>query len=93
MKVCRSCGELVGLCDECDAMWMVPDTATLPIFPSQPDVPCPFCGVGSGWEHWKNATWEQIQGTRWEKSVALRLHPEAKGPRSSDEGEQDAARL
>ncbi|HAN96911.1 MAG TPA: hypothetical protein DCQ98_05505 [Planctomycetaceae bacterium] len=93
---CISCSELLALCDECDAMWLGPDTANLPIFPNQPEIPCPFCGVGGGWEHYRAATRDELHGTRWEAAVRT---PRAKriidqpSPRSGDEGDQDAARL
>ena len=69
MRVCGSCAELLAICDECDAMWVDPDTATLPFFPSQPGMECPFCGVEAGGEHWRAAAETDWQGTRWEKPV------------------------
>ena len=93
MMRCGDCGELIGLCDECDAMWFVPDSATLPFFPSQPDIPCPFCGVGGGWEHWKRADWDDVRGTRWEAAVRQRGDRNDASTEPGVEGESDAAGL
>ncbi|VAX38407.1 hypothetical protein MNBD_PLANCTO02-1413 [hydrothermal vent metagenome] len=41
----RICGEgdVVALCDECDALWLSPVLKNSPQFPEQPDLPCPYC--------------------------------------------------
>lgn len=36
---------VVGMCDECDAVWRDKDLRDGPHFPTQPDLPCP--GEGS----------------------------------------------
>lgn len=43
LRICSSQQDLVILCDECDALWLSPDTSTPPLFPDQPELPCPAC--------------------------------------------------
>jgi hypothetical protein len=45
---------IVGLCDECDAVWLEPRLTRAPLFPEQPHLPCPDHGsslrdAGSHW--------------------------------------------
>jgi len=41
----RACaqGDIVAMCDECDAVWVSPALVDAPIFPQQPDLPCSYC--------------------------------------------------
>lgn len=48
---CATCWETVELCDECEAMW-IDDGDPTPIYPEQPDLPCPFCGTAQGYANW-----------------------------------------
>lgn len=43
LRICSSQQDLVILCDECDALWLSPDTSAPPLFPDQPELPCPAC--------------------------------------------------
>ncbi|QDU06331.1 hypothetical protein V6x_60830 [Gimesia chilikensis] len=43
LRICSSQLDLVILCDECDALWISSDTSVSPVFPEQPDLPCPSC--------------------------------------------------
>lgn len=45
IRICGGCEAAVVLCDECDALWLKPDCAEPPIFPEQPDAPCPNCAA------------------------------------------------
>ncbi|QDT30430.1 hypothetical protein Enr10x_57960 [Gimesia panareensis] len=43
IRICSSLQDLVILCDECDALWLTPETSVSPHFPQQPALPCPAC--------------------------------------------------
>jgi hypothetical protein len=45
LRACGGCGELVVLCDECDAMWLDANFSARPQFGSQDDLPCPYCAT------------------------------------------------
>ena len=65
IRVCGRCGEVVILCDECDAIWIDGQISGKPVFFEDPDLPCPGCS-DSLWEppaHW--ASLEEIEATEW----------------------------
>ncbi len=59
----------VVLCDECDAVWTTLDTSQAPVFPEQPDLPCPICSASlvRHAAHW--ATAEEIDRLQWRHAV------------------------
>lgn len=65
LRTCGRCGQVVVLCDECDAVWADADFAGEPIFADDPHLPCPGCS-DSLWEppsHW--ASQSEIDTTEW----------------------------
>lgn len=43
IRICSKEGDVVILCDECDALWLSIDLKSKPLFPEQPNLPCPCC--------------------------------------------------
>lgn len=43
IRICSSENHALILCDECDAVWKSTDLSEKPVFPAQPDLPCPCC--------------------------------------------------
>ena len=43
IRICSSEAHALILCDECDALWKSTDLTQKPVFPKQPDLPCPCC--------------------------------------------------
>lgn len=43
LRECGGCGELVVLCDECDAVWSDENFAAKPQFANDGELPCPHC--------------------------------------------------
>lgn len=65
LRKCGDCGEVVVLCDECDAVWTDADFSAQPYLATEEDLPCPHC-EGSLLEppsRW--ATQKQILATPW----------------------------
>lgn len=65
LRECGSCGEIVVLCDECDAVWTNADFSAQPYLASEEDLPCPHCEASllelpSRW-----ATKKKILATPW----------------------------
>lgn len=58
IRVAASGRAVVGLCDECDAVWLDHGLRDGPHFPQQPELPCP--GEGSSLRsppaHWASQT-------------------------------------
>ncbi len=44
VRVSASGREVVALCDACDAVWTDPDMRQGPLFPEEPELPCPQDG-------------------------------------------------
>ena len=70
VRVCGGEGRhVVILCDECDATWQTPETSRRPVYPKQPDLPCPECGKSL---RQKPARWARIRDLRragWEDDI------------------------
>ncbi len=53
IRICHTCRAPLVMCDECDAVWLSPEPGTEPLYPEQPQLPCPHCGHslrdGSHW--------------------------------------------
>ncbi len=45
LRECGNCGEIVVLCDECDAAWTDANFAAKPMFAGERDLPCPYCAA------------------------------------------------
>jgi hypothetical protein len=43
IRICSKEHDAVILCDECDALWLSVDFTEKPLFPVEPDLPCPCC--------------------------------------------------
>jgi len=43
LRECGGCGELVVMCDECDAVWVDANFSAKPLFAGEEDLPCPYC--------------------------------------------------
>jgi len=43
VRLCSNSEDAVILCDECDAVWLSPEITGKPLFPEEPDLPCPYC--------------------------------------------------
>lgn len=43
IRICSLAEDAVIICDECDALWLSTDLSQAPVFPEQPDLPCPQC--------------------------------------------------
>ena len=43
LRECGSCGEVVVLCEECDAVWTDGDFSVKPQLAGENDLPCPYC--------------------------------------------------
>ena len=57
------------VCDECDAVWPEPQPPDSPLFPPQPDLPCPVCGL-SLWgpqAHW--AGQKEVAAAGWSEAI------------------------
>lgn len=54
-----------AMCDECDAMWTQPDTATKKIFPDPENPLCPVCGVPVHDEQSHFAIARELESTDW----------------------------
>lgn len=65
LRLCGGCGNVVVLCDECDAMWTTADLTAKPHLPQTNDLSCPHCnrsliGAPSRW-----ANLRQIKAADW----------------------------
>lgn len=69
IRIAASARCVVGMCDECDAVWTDCKLQDGPYFPQQPDLPCP--GDGSSLRrapaHWADRTEASAAG--WEEAV------------------------
>ncbi len=65
LRRCGSCGEVVVLCDECDAVWTAADLMAKPYLAQSGELPCPNCDASliDGPSRW--ATQAQIEATDW----------------------------
>jgi hypothetical protein len=69
VRICGGPGHAVILCDECDAVWPTVDVTQTPVFPAQPQLPCPHCGATlvGGSAHWAAAA--EIRQVGWQDAV------------------------
>ena len=69
MRVCGNCRVLCVLCEECDALWLKPDVSEPPVFPSQPELPCPQCdhSLLADSAHW--ACFAEIEVVGWQAHI------------------------
>ncbi len=65
LRRCGQCGNVVLLCDECDATWNDADLAAPPQYAKDGELPCPKCEASlvESPSHW--ATAEQLQEADW----------------------------
>ena len=65
LRACGACGQIVLLCDECDAIWTTADVDAPPYLTSEPELPCPTCAASlfAAPSHWANM--EEIESTDW----------------------------
>ncbi|MCA9015513.1 MAG: hypothetical protein KDA77_09315 [Planctomycetaceae bacterium] len=56
IRICSQAGDVLILCDECDALWLSPEISAQPVFPEQPALPCPCCqgNLTNAPAHWAN---------------------------------------
>lgn len=64
---------LYAMCDECEAIWLEPNTATAHQFPDAENPVCPLTGVPLYGSTSRWATTEDIKGTIWECEVIVDL--------------------
>ena len=87
LLVCPTCDALIAMCDECDAIWLDPSPNVLPVFPRQPDLPCPHCldsgSEKTGWERWLPCSEDRAEKSIWKESIRRRR------PREVEPNEQD----
>jgi len=60
LRRCGGCGEVVVLCDECDAIWTSVDLAAKPHLAAAGELPCPGCEASL-----VDATQAEIEATDW----------------------------
>lgn len=65
VRRCGQCGNIVLLCDECDAAWNDAQTDRRPQYAKKGDLPCLECGSSliDPPSHW--ASYEQLQEADW----------------------------
>ncbi|WP_339730169.1 hypothetical protein [uncultured Gimesia sp.] len=65
VRICSLAGDVVILCDECDALWLSTEISDPPAFPEQPDLPCPCCqgNLTDAPAHW--ASFGEIYQKGW----------------------------
>lgn len=66
-----------ALCDECEATWTEPDTASQKTFPDAENPRCPICiaDLFGPQAHWAHA--DELRGTRWsEYAIAIDIAPD-----------------
>ena len=65
LRKCGGCGQVVILCDECDAAWISADLHRPPAFTSDAALPCPACNSSlmSPQSRWANE--DEVHATGW----------------------------
>jgi hypothetical protein len=78
-----------AMCDECESLWLEPNTDTERMFPDASQPLCPICGERLYGEqaHWSQAS--ELQGTQWATSAIYEL-PNSMSPDSRSLAENDA---
>jgi hypothetical protein len=64
---------LFAICDECETIWLQPDTSSKRFHPDSRDPKCPITGRELFGEHSRWANTEDIRGTVWESEVIVEL--------------------
>ena len=66
LRECGNCGEIVVLCDECDAVWTDGDFAAKPLLADKVgDLPCPYCETTLLEEPSRWASKSKIEKVAW----------------------------
>ena len=65
LRRCGRCGNVVLLCDECDAVWQNADVSETPIYPTNGELLCPNCdhSLIDPPSHW--ASEQQLESVEW----------------------------
>jgi hypothetical protein len=77
---------LYALCDECETIWLQPNTQSQRLVPDSDNPRCPFSAEDLYGPHSRWATTEDIRGTPWETETIVELpmtlgdDPEDKSP-------------
>jgi hypothetical protein len=69
IRVSASGKRVVGMCDECDAVWLDHDLRDGPHFPQQPELPCPDEGSSLRDPPARWATTSEAVPTEWAAAV------------------------
>ena len=65
LRRCGSCGKVVVLCDECDAIWMSSDLSAKPYLAQGEELPCPECRGSLLRSPSRWATLADIEASSW----------------------------
>ncbi|MEM8864224.1 MAG: hypothetical protein AAGF31_01605 [Planctomycetota bacterium] len=65
LRYCGGCGNVVIMCDECDALWTSADVESKPVLSDEADLPCPTCENSLVGDYSSWATREQCLATPW----------------------------
>jgi len=65
LRRCGECGNVVVLCDECDAIWISADLKDKPHLAQAGELPCPECKASLVDAPSRWATKTQIEATDW----------------------------
>jgi len=65
LRRCGKCGNVVVLCDECDAIWTSADFAAKPCFAKAGELPCPECQASLIDSPSRWATQAEIEAIDW----------------------------
>ena len=68
------------VCDECEAIWLEPDTSTDHVYPKAEDAACPICAQSLYGQQSRWATMAYVEALGWTSAVNPALD------QSSDEG-------
>lgn len=95
VRVCEgdcSGKQLYGLCDECEAIWLEPDTATEKHFPDAVNPLCPTCGESIYGERSRWALPQDVKGTAWGEQAIISFPTSDVGePSDSDDDQSDGS--
>jgi len=64
---------LYAVCDECETIWLEPNTSTSRLVPDSVDAKCPFTGQELFGSSSRWASTEDIRGTKWESEAIVDL--------------------
>lgn len=65
LRACGKCGNILVLCDECDAIWTTADLTAKPYLPNSSELSCPHCqgSLIDAPSRWANL--REIKATDW----------------------------